>query len=130
MVLKGIKDGIKILWILFIIVEETIFIPKHMIDTLIYMYMFLQSIIIKVGGLRKDYLPRTKQFLCCNAGFFPDSTEMINRWGELMSNLSSECDILGVMNFYCEGWIVENLCPNAILMPNGGIASGKYGYTH
>ena len=25
-----------------------------------------------VSGRRKDYLPRTKQFLCCNAGFFPD----------------------------------------------------------
>ena len=80
--------------------------------------------------LRKDYLPRTQKFLCCNAGFFPEDTKSINKWGELMSNLSPECDILGIMNFYCEGWIVENLCPNAILMPNGGIASGAKGYTH
>lgn len=81
-------------------------------------------------GYRKDYLPRTKQFLCCNAGFFPDDKNSINHWGELLSELSDECDILGVMNFYCEGWIVENLCPNAILMPNGGIASAGKGYTH
>ena len=81
-------------------------------------------------GQRKDYLPRTKTFLCCNAGFFPDDTNSINRWGELLSNLSPECDVLGIMNFYCEGWIVENLCPNAILMPNGGIASASKGYTH
>lgn len=81
-------------------------------------------------GLRKDYLPRTKKFLCCNAGFFPDDTKSINKWGELLAELSPQCDILGIMNFYCEGWIVENLCPNAILMPNGGIASGSKGYTH
>lgn len=81
-------------------------------------------------GLRKDYLPRTKHFLCCNAGFFPDDTNSINKWGELLTDLSSECNILGVMNFYCEGWIAENLCPNAILMPNGGIASASKGYTH
>ena len=80
-------------------------------------------------GLRKDYLPRTKRFLCCNAGFFPEHSEEIDKWGELMSDLSAECDILGVMNFYCEGFVVENLCPNAILMPNGGIASGGKGYT-
>lgn len=80
--------------------------------------------------LRKDYLPRTKKFLCCNAGFFPDDSKSINRWAEIMSELSEECDVLGIMNFYCEGWIVENLCPNAILMPNGGIASGSKGYTH
>ena len=81
-------------------------------------------------GQRKDYLPRTKKFLCCNAGFFPDDTTSVNRWGELLSELSPECDVLGIMNFYCEGWIVENLCANAILMPNGGIASASKGYTH
>lgn len=81
-------------------------------------------------GQRKDYLPRTKNFLCCNAGFFPDDTTSVNRWGELLSELSPECDVLGIMNFYCEGWIVENLCTNAILMPNGGIASASKGYTH
>ncbi len=83
-----------------------------------------------LSGIRKDYLPRTKQFLCCNAGFFPDDTKSINKWAELMADLSAECDILGVMNFYCEGWIVENLCSEAILMPNGGIASASKGYTH
>lgn len=81
-------------------------------------------------GYRKNYLPRTTKYLCCNAGFFPDDTNSINRWGELLSTLSSECDILGVMNFYCEGWIVENLCPNAVLMPNGGIVSASKGYTY
>lgn len=80
--------------------------------------------------LRKDYLPRTKKILCCNAGFFPEDSKAINQWAELLSDLSPECDILGIMNFYCEGWIVENLCPNAILMPNGGIASAGKGYTH
>lgn len=80
-------------------------------------------------GLRKTYTKRTREFLCCNAGFFPDSTDAINRWGELLTELSPECDILGVMNFYCEGWIVEKLCPKAALMPNGGIGSGRYGYT-
>ena len=81
-------------------------------------------------GLRKDYMPRTRQFLCCNAGFFPSDTNAINKWADLLSNLSAECDILGIMNFYCEGWVVENLCPNAKLMPNGGISSGSKGYTH
>jgi hypothetical protein len=79
--------------------------------------------------LRKDYLPRTKHYLCCNAGFFPNETKEINKWAELLRDLSSECDIYGVMNFYCEGWLVENVCTNAILMPNGGIASGSKGYT-
>lgn len=81
-------------------------------------------------GHRKDYLPRTKSFLCCNAGFFPDNSDSINQWAELLSDISPECDVLGIMNFYCEGWIVKNLCPNAILMPNGGIGSGRNGYTH
>lgn len=81
-------------------------------------------------GLRKDYLPRTKKFLCCNAGFFPDDSKSIDKWAELISDLSSECDVMGVMNYYCEGWAVENLCPNAILVPNGCVASGEHGYTH
>ena len=81
-------------------------------------------------GLRKNYLDRTRHILCCNAGFFPNSTPQLNRWGELLTELSAECDILGIMNFYCEGYIVEKLCPKAILMPNGGIASGRNGYTH
>ena len=81
-------------------------------------------------GLRKDYLPRTKKFLCCNAGFFPDDNQSINQWGEMLSELSKECDIMGVMNYYCEGWAIENLCPNALLVPNGCIASGTDGYTH
>lgn len=81
-------------------------------------------------GLRKEYTKRTRKFLCCNAGFFPNSTDAINRWGELLTELSPECDILGVMNFYCEGWIVEKLCPNAVLMPNGGVGSGRHGYTY
>ena len=80
-------------------------------------------------GLRKDYLPRTKKFLCCNAGFFPDDSNSIDKWAELMTDLSSECDIMGVMNYYCEGWVVENLCPQAILLPNGCISPGKDGYT-
>lgn len=81
-------------------------------------------------GLRKNYMPRTKRFLCCNAGFFPDDNVSIDRWGELMTEISSECDIMGVMNYYCEGWAVENLCPKAILVPNSCVASGKEGYTH
>lgn len=81
-------------------------------------------------GMRKDYTERTKKFLCVNAGFFPNTTEAINRWGRLMTELSPQCDVLGVMNFYCEGWVVENLCPEAILMPNGGIGSGRQGYTY
>lgn len=82
------------------------------------------------AGLRHDYYDRTKQFLCCNAGFFPNNSIEIDKWGGLLTDLSAECDILGIMNFYCEGWIVEKLCPNAILMPNGGIGSAKSGYTH
>lgn len=81
-------------------------------------------------GFRKDYLPRTKKFLCCNAGFFPDDSKSIDQWAELMSKLSAECDVMGVMNYYCEGWAVENLCPKAILVPNGCVASGDKGYTH
>ncbi len=81
-------------------------------------------------GLRKDYLPRTKKFLCCNAGFFPDDSESINKWAELMTDLSGECDIMGVMNYYCEGWVVEHLSPNSILLPNGCIAPGSDGYTN
>ena len=82
------------------------------------------------AGMRRHYKERTRNILCCNAGFFPNQEEQINRWGELLAECSSECDILGIMNFYCEGYVVEKLCPNAILMPNGGIGSGKYGYTH
>ena len=81
-------------------------------------------------GLRKKYYDRTRHFLCCNAGFFPNETKAIDKWAELLATASPECDIMGVMNFYCEGWIVEKLCQNAILMPNGGIGSAKSGYTH
>lgn len=81
-------------------------------------------------GLRKEYYERTRHFLCCNAGFFPNEADAIDKWGKLLTDLSPECDIMGVMNFYCEGWIVEKLCPDAILMPNGGIGSAKSGYAH
>lgn len=82
------------------------------------------------AGLKKQYSKLTRHELCCNAGFFPNTTSAINRWAELLTDLSPLCDVLGVMNFFCEGWIVENICNNPILMPNGGVGSAKYGYTH
>ena len=81
-------------------------------------------------GFRKEYSSKTRQILCCNAGFFPNDTKAIDQWAELLSELSEECDIMGIMNYFCEGWIVEKLCPKAMLMPNSGIASGEHGYTH
>ncbi len=81
-------------------------------------------------GLRKEYYDRTRHFLCCNAGFFPNKTDAIDKWAQLLTECSPECDVMGVMNYYCEGWIVEKLCPDAILIPNGGIGSAKSGYTH
>lgn len=82
-------------------------------------------------GLQKKYSRIARKELCCNAGFFPDNSKCIDKWGELLSCLSSECDIYGVMNFTCEGWAVKNLLPeDVVLMPNSGIASGACGYIH
>lgn len=82
------------------------------------------------AGLKRKYKNKTREFLCCNAGFFPNDEVLIDQYGALLVDASSECDILGIMNFYCEGYVVEKLCPNAVLMPNGGIGSGKQGYAH
>ncbi len=67
--------------------------------------------------------------MCVNAGFFPDEDEMLYKWAEMLSAECEELDLLGVMKFKGEKWIAENLCPQAQLMPNGGIATGKNGWS-
>lgn len=79
----------------------------------------------------KDYnsLPQKNlDIMCNNAGFFPNDRKTLWKWAELETKACADLDLLGVMSFLNEEWIVKNLCPNTLLMPNGGLASAKNGW--
>lgn len=68
--------------------------------------------------------------ICLFSGFFPNSKKALWKWSEYETNACRDVDLLGVMHFLNEEWIVRNLCTKAQLMPNGGLASASKGWAH
>ena len=66
--------------------------------------------------------------MCNNAGFFPKDEDLICTWSEMETVACEQVDLLGVMNYMGEEWIVRKFCPSATLMPNSGLGSAKYGW--
>lgn len=80
------------------------------------------------GKSEKAYSEKCTREMCVNAGFFPNSTEMIDKWAELETEACADLDLLGVMNFLGEEWIYRTFCSQAKLMPTGGLASASKGW--
>lgn len=68
------------------------------------------------------------RIMCNNAGFFPMDKELLWKWSEMETKACEDLDILGVMQFLNEEWIVRNFCSQATLMPNGGLGSSAHGW--
>lgn len=85
---------------------------------------------LKYGNECKRMSDKYLNIMCNNAGFFPKSKEMLWKWAEMESDACVDVDLLGVMYFLNEEWIVRNLCVNAKLMPNGGLGSAAHGWAH
>ena len=83
---------------------------------------------LKSNGSINAFPQKHLDIMCNNAGFFPNSKEAIWKWAEMETEACKDLDLLGVMNFLNEEWIVKNLCPQAKLMPNGGLASASKGW--
>ena len=66
--------------------------------------------------------------ICTYSGFFPNDKEILRRWGDMETEACRDLDLLGVMNFLNEEWLARTLCPQARLMPNGGLASAAHGW--
>ena len=68
--------------------------------------------------------------ICTCSGFFPNSKKDIWKWAELETEACVDLDLLGVMHFLNEEWIVRNFCSQTSLIPNGGLASAAHGWAH
>ena len=78
----------------------------------------------------KSINPVSMDEICIYSGFFPRNEELLIKFAKQEAESCKNVDILGVMNFYCEEWLVRTFCPDAILMPNGGLASASRGWAH
>lgn len=83
---------------------------------------------LKQGDNIQAFPKEPLDILCNNAGFFPNSKEAAWKWAELETKACADLDLLGVMHFLNEEWIFNNFCPQAKLMPNGGLASAGKGW--
>lgn len=61
------------------------------------------------------FAPSTKQTMYINAGFFPSTDDMLNRFGDLMVECMKEVDLLGSWRY--EEEFVLHLMPNVIRVP-------------
>lgn len=68
--------------------------------------------------------------ICTFSGFFPNNKADLWKWAELETKACADLDLLGVMYFLNEEWIVKTFCSQATLMPNGGLASAAHGWAH
>lgn len=81
------------------------------------------------NGDYHDLSQKSLNQMCINAGFFPNDKEALWKWNEMEYEACKDLDLLGVMQFVNEEWVVRELCPQAELMPNGGLASAAHGWT-
>ena len=68
--------------------------------------------------------------LCTNAGFFPNDKNEAWKWCKMEIEACKYVDLLGIMYFANESWICQNLCPQAVLTPNGALGSARDHWTH
>lgn len=59
------------------------------------MLAFLKTIEVKMG-MRKDIPQGNMDSMCINAGFFPESQEMMLRFGDVMEEACKQADLLGI----------------------------------
>lgn len=85
---------------------------------------------LKFGDKPELYPQSQVDNICLYSGFFPNSKTDLWKWAELETQACKDLDLLGVMGFLNEEWIVNYLCPNTQLMPNGGLASASRGWAH
>ncbi len=79
-------------------------------------------------GTKKVFSPQLHTLLCNNAGFFPDKEEYFMQWGTLLETCCPQVDLLGKMDFAGEDWVQKWLCPQAQILPAGGLGSGSNGW--
>ncbi len=87
----------------------------------LYEYHRMQKLGVKYNQIHLD-----RMFV--QAGFFPKQTDKLFQWAELETEACANIDLLGVMNFFGEEWIVKKYCNHARLMPNGGLGSARKGW--
>lgn len=63
--------------------------------------------------LRKNGYGKHKKIMMNNAGFFPDSDELLDRYCEMVIELYQYIDLLCRMNSLGEGYVVQKYCKNA-----------------
>lgn len=73
-------------------------------------FPFIQGNIPSFG-----YAPSTKKTMYVNAGFFPSTNKMLNRFGDLMVECMKEVDLLGSWRY--EEEFVLHLMPDVIRVP-------------
>ena len=61
--------------------------------------------------LKKRYPQYIRTAICMNAGFFPDDENEIDKFGELMLQSISQCDVLAVWFNLMEGYIFKTFGP-------------------
>lgn len=85
--------------------------------------------------LKNGYAPQKLsdkylELMCNNAGLFPKDKSLLWKWAESETKACADLDLLGVMHFLNEEWIVKNFCSQATLMPNGGLGSSAHGWAY
>ena len=85
---------------------------------------------LKYGDKPELYPQSQVDNICLYSGFFPSSKTDLWKWAEYETKACLDLDLLGVMGFLNEEWIVDNFCPNTQLMPNGGLASANKGWAY
>ena len=83
---------------------------------------------LKYGDDYSKYPQFNLDQICTLSGFFPNSKVDLWKWAELETAACKDLDLLGVMQFVNEEWLVNNFCPQATLMPNGGLGSSAHGW--
>lgn len=82
----------------------------------------------KRKALGGNYSVKYLEQICTLSGFFPNKIEKLYDWAELETASCSELNLLGCMNFVGEEWIYKTFCPQAELMPAGGLSSASNGW--
>ena len=73
---------------------------------------------------REVGLPISKlkfNYLCSNAGFFPNDINLLNQYVQVMENAASQADLLGAWNWFMEDYIIQTFAPNAKITTLGNL---------
>lgn len=72
-------------------------------------------------GLAKEFSAGEMQNITNNSGFFPKDQNLVSKFADLMLQLSSEVDLLGVFYWHMEEHIVRNYASQATLVRARGL---------